>query len=89
MLVLSRQRDESIVIPITEAVVIDREGERQFVQLVEPIRITIVDIRGDKVRLGIQAPAAIPVDRQEVHNAKVEGQKQRQAEQIQRLRTTI
>ncbi|MGH9175442.1 MAG: carbon storage regulator CsrA [Vicinamibacterales bacterium] len=50
MLVLSRQRDESIVI-----------GDQ--------IVITIVDIRGDKVRLGIQAPTEIPVHRQEVYDA--------------------
>lgn len=50
MLVLSRQRDESIII-----------GDN--------IVITIVDIRGDKVRLGIQAPKEIPVHRQEVYEA--------------------
>jgi len=50
MLVLSRRRDESIMI-----------GEN--------IVITIVDIRGDKVRLGIDAPTEIPVHRQEVYEA--------------------
>ena len=50
MLVLSRQRDESIII-----------GDQ--------IKITIVDIRGDKVRLGIEAPTEIPVHRQEVYEA--------------------
>lgn len=50
MLVLSRQRDESIII-----------GDN--------IIITIVDIRGDKVRLGIQAPKEITVHRQEVYDA--------------------
>ena len=50
MLVLSRQRDESIVI-----------GDN--------VVVTIVDIRGDKVRLGIQAPGEIPVHRQEVYEA--------------------
>jgi carbon storage regulator len=50
MLVLSRQRDESIVI-----------GDN--------VVITIVDIRGDKVRLGIEAPGEIPVHRQEVYDA--------------------
>jgi carbon storage regulator len=47
MLVLSRQRDETIMI-----------GDN--------IEITIVDIRGDKVRLGISAPKTIPVHRKEV-----------------------
>jgi carbon storage regulator len=35
----------------------------------ENIKIKIVDIRGDKVRLGIEAPSEIPVHRQEVHEA--------------------
>ncbi len=50
MLVLSRRRDESIIIG-------------------DEIVITIVDIRGDKVRLGIEAPKEIPVHRQEVYEA--------------------
>lgn len=50
MLVLSRHRDESIMI-----------GDN--------IVITIVDIRGDKVRLGIQAPTDVPVHREEVYEA--------------------
>jgi carbon storage regulator len=35
----------------------------------DKVVITIVDIRGDKVRLGIQAPEEIPVHRQEVYEA--------------------
>jgi carbon storage regulator len=50
MLVLSRKRDERIVI-----------GDN--------IVITIVDVRGDKVRLGIEAPPEIPVHRQEIVDA--------------------
>jgi len=50
MLVLSRQRDESIII-----------GDN--------IIVTIVDVRGEKVRLGIDAPTEIPVHRREVHEA--------------------
>ncbi len=50
MLVLSRQRDESIMIG-------------------DDIQITVVDIRGDKVRLGIVAPTEIPVHRKEVYEA--------------------
>jgi len=50
MLVLSRHRDESIMIG-------------------DDVVITIVDIRGDKVRLGIEAPQDIPVHRQEVYEA--------------------
>lgn len=50
MLVLSRQRDESIIIG-------------------EDIVITIIDIRGEKVRLGISAPPHVPVHRKEVFEA--------------------
>ena len=50
MLVLSRHRDESIMIG-------------------DDVVVTIVDIRGDKVRLGIDAPTSIPVHRQEVYEA--------------------
>ncbi len=49
MLVLSRKRDESIVI-----------GDN--------IVITVVDIRGDNVRFGIDAPKDVPVHRQEVYD---------------------
>ena len=50
MLVLSRQRDEMIMIG-------------------DDIEITVVDIRGEKVRLGINAPPHIPVHRKEVYDA--------------------
>jgi carbon storage regulator len=50
MLVLSRQKDESIMIG-------------------DDVEITIVDVRGDKVRLGITAPKSIPVHRREVYDA--------------------
>ena len=63
MLVLSRQRDESIII-----------GDN--------IVITVVDIRGDKVRLGIQAPKDVTVHRQEVYEAI----QREQAEQAQVLK---
>jgi carbon storage regulator len=36
------------------------------------IRITVVDIRGDKVRIGIQAPDDVRVDRAEVHQRRLE-----------------
>ena len=50
MLVLSRQRDETIMIG-------------------DDIEIIVVDIRGDKVRLGINAPRHIQVHRKEVYDA--------------------
>ena len=68
MLVLSRQRDESIMIG-------------------DDVEIIIVDVRGDKVRLGITAPKCIPVHRREIYDAiqrekteKKEPQKQQKQE---------
>ena len=50
MLVLSRKKNESIVIN-------------------DHINIVVVEIRGDKVRLGIEAPKEVPVHRREVYEA--------------------
>jgi len=50
MLVLSRKKDESVVIN-------------------NDIRIVVVEIRGDKVRLGVEAPKEVPVHRSEVYDA--------------------
>ena len=50
MLVLSRHRNESLMIG-------------------DDIRIEVMDIRGDKVRIGITAPVEIPVHRKEVYDA--------------------
>jgi carbon storage regulator len=33
------------------------------------VRITVIEIRGDKVRLGIEAPKEVPVHRKEVYEA--------------------
>jgi cytosine/creatinine deaminase len=50
MLVLARQRDETIMIG-------------------DDIEVTVVDIRGDKVRLGINAPRSVSVHRKEIYDA--------------------
>lgn len=55
MLVLSRKKNESIVIG-------------------EGITIVVVEIRGDKVRLGIEAPTDVPVHRREVYDAIKRGE---------------
>lgn len=60
MLVLSRKKNESIVID-------------------DNIVVTVVEIRGDKVRLGIQAPKEVPVHRSEVH-AAIHAEKAQQEE---------
>lgn len=48
MLVLSRTKDESIIIG-------------------DDIEVMVVDVRGDKVRLGIRAPKDVSVHREEVY----------------------
>ena len=48
--------------------VLSRQKE-QTIMIGDNIEITIVDIRGDKVRLGITAPSEIPVHRKEVYEA--------------------
>lgn len=50
MLVLSRKKNESIVIN-------------------DDITIVVVEIRGDKVRLGVEAPKEVPVHRRETFDA--------------------
>ena len=50
MLVLSRKKDEQIVIA-------------------DHITITVIEIRGDKVRLGIEAPITVTIHRKEVQDA--------------------
>ncbi|HOI54774.1 MAG TPA: carbon storage regulator CsrA [Phycisphaerae bacterium] len=43
--------------------------KNQTIMIGDLIEISIVDIRGDKVRLGITAPVSIPVHRKEVYEA--------------------
>lgn len=60
MLVLSRKKNQSIVIN-------------------NDVEVTIVEIRGDKVRLGIVAPKDVPVHRKEVDEAIKTGSKPKKA----------
>lgn len=53
MLVLSRKKNEEIVI-----------GNPPH-----QVRLIVVEIRGDKVRLGVEAPKEVPVHRREVYDA--------------------
>ena len=57
MLVLSRKKNESIIIN-------------------DDITIVVVEIRGDKVRLGVEAPKEVPVHRNEVYEAIRRNQEQ-------------
>ena len=61
MLVLSRKKNESIVIG-------------------DDVTIIVVEIRGDNVRLGIEAPREVPVHRREVYDAIHRQEQQEQGE---------
>jgi carbon storage regulator len=37
----------------------------------DSVRVTVVGVKGDRVRLGIEAPRDVTVDRGEVHERKV------------------
>ena len=41
----------------------------QSIYIGDDIVVTIVDVRGDRIRLGIEAPATVPVHRQEIYEA--------------------
>lgn len=58
MLVLSRKTDDSILIKLSD-------------DPLDDVWVTVVEIRGDKVKLGITAAPHIVVDRQEVAEAKL------------------
>ena len=51
MLVLSRKKNESIIIELDGKI----------------ITVTVIDVRGDKIRLGVEAPKEVPVHRSEVY----------------------
>ena len=71
MLVLSRKRDEQIVLG---------DGE---------VIVTVIDIRGDKVRLGIEAPPEVSVHRWEVYEAILASrQKEAQPQTLPKTGTT-
>jgi carbon storage regulator len=63
MLVLSRKKNESIIIN-------------------DDITIVVVEIRGDKVRLGVEAPKEVPVHRNEVYEAIRRNQKPEAGETV-------
>lgn len=53
---------------MTEMLVLSRKRNEQ-IMIGDSIVITVVEVRGDKVRLGIEAPSHVTVHRQEVYDA--------------------
>ena len=47
-----------------------RTGEEIVID--DVIRVTVVEVQGNKVRLGVTAPASVRVDRQEVHDRRMQ-----------------
>jgi carbon storage regulator len=62
MLVLSRKKNESIIIR-------------------DDIVVMVVEVQGDKVRLGIEAPKDVPVHRREVYEKIKKSERTEQARQ--------
>ncbi len=69
MLVLSRKKNESIVIN-------------------DDITIVVVEIRGDKVRLGVEAPKEVPVHRREVYDAIKRGENEQRGNRSSHAEST-
>jgi len=69
MLVLSRKKNESIVIN-------------------DDITIVVVEIRGDKVRLGVEAPKEVPVHRREVYDAIKRGENEQRGSRSSQIEST-
>jgi carbon storage regulator len=57
MLVLSRKVGESVIVG----------------QGFEKVKVTVLEVSGGKIRLGFEADASIPINREEVWKAKQEG----------------
>ena len=69
MLVLTRRVDQSIII-----------GDPRKPE--ECIEVVVVEVRGDQVRIGVQAPRETTVDRKEIWEQKQEERKKRAAETL-------
>lgn len=54
--------------------ILTRKKEER-IMIGDDITITIMDIRGDRTRIGIEAPNGVPVHREEVHKAIKRGHK--------------
>jgi carbon storage regulator len=67
MLVLSRKKDEKLVVGGLGELYV-RKADGVFEQI-DPIVLMVIEIRGDKVRLGYDADRNVSVHREEVLNA--------------------
>lgn len=67
MLVLTRMRDEKIVLDFRKL----SDADVAALRAGRTIEIMVVDIQRDKVRLGTNAPSSVGIDRQELHREKL------------------
>ena len=68
MLVLARSVNENILLDFTKCTLADLEALKK-----NPIVITVSEINGAKVRLGINAPRCVGIDREEVWRSRQAG----------------
>jgi sRNA-binding carbon storage regulator CsrA len=62
MLVLARRPDESIIVDFSSM----SDADLLALRAGAPIHVTVVQVRGDKVRLGFTAPGCVKIDREEI-----------------------
>jgi sRNA-binding carbon storage regulator CsrA len=66
MLVLTRHRQEVIYLDFSKMT----DAQLLALRASDPIKMTIVEVVGDKVRIGFDAPREIKIDRKEVSDRK-------------------
>ncbi len=64
-------------------------SREQSIMVGNEVEIMIVDVRGNKVRLGITAPRSIPVHRREIYEAIKKSQVQLEDDKIVELQGSV
>jgi carbon storage regulator CsrA len=64
MLVLTRRREQTIYLDFSSMT----DAELLALRSNAPISVSVVDVRGDKIRLGFDAPPSVKIDRKEIYD---------------------